>query len=184
MNLDEVATVADVGAGGTIAANTTVYIVVTGTNTTTGFEEHLYQQTSQATANDGNATHKINVTQPATTGYTYNVYAGTTSGTTYQVTTGLAASAVYAVTSVPTSGTTNPAIPAATVVVHTVYVVGNEAFTTVKLDGMSLQTYVTPKGSSDSDALQQRRKIGWKIMFNAAICNQNYLRRIECGSAY
>ena len=38
--------------------------------------------------------------------------------------------------------------------------------------------------STDSDPLEQRRKIGWKIMFNAVICNQNFMRRIECGSAY
>lgn len=178
------AALADVGAGGTINANTTVYVVVTGVNDNTGFEEKLYQEGSQLAANDGNNTHRIQVTIPATTGYTYNIYAGTVSGTTYLVSTGNAPSATAYITSVPVSGTTNPPIPGTGVKVHTVYVVGEEAFTTVKLDGMSLQTYVTPKGSSDSDPLSQRRKIGWKIAFNSVICNQNFLRRIECGSAY
>lgn len=178
------ATIADVTGGGAIAQTTQVFVVVTGVNTNTGFEERLYQQANVTTATDGFATHRIQVTLPATTGYTYNVYAGLTTGITFQVTTGLAPSSTYFITSVPTSGTTNPAIPATGITVHTVYVVGEEAFTTVKLDGMSLQTYVTPKGSSDSDPLEQRRKIGWKIMFNAVICNQNFLRRIECGSAF
>jgi hypothetical protein len=178
------ATAADVSTGGSIAQTTTVFTVVTGVNNNTGFEERVYQQASTTTATDGLATHRINVTMPATTGYTYNVYAGTTTGVTFLVSTGNAPSSVYSILTVPTSGTTNPAIPATGVTIHTVYIVGEEAFTVVKLDGMSLQTYVTPKGSSDSDPLEQRRKIGWKLMFNAAICNQNFLRRIECGSAF
>lgn len=175
---------ADVTTGGAIAQTTQVFFVVSGVNNTTGFEERLYQQTSVTTATDGLSTHRIQVTMPATAGYTYNLYAGLTTGITFLVSTGNLPSAAAFVATVPTSGTTNPAIPGTGITVHTVYVVGEEAFTVVKLDGMSLQTYVTPKGATDSDPIEQRRKIGWKIMFNAVICNQNFLRRIECGSAF
>jgi len=177
-------TITDVASGGSIAQTTTVYFVVTAVNTSTGFEEVVYQQKSVTTATDGLSTHSIAFTAPSTTGYTYNVYAGTTSGTTYQVTTGIAASGTYTLTSVPSSGTTNPAVPATGVEVHTVYIFGKEAFTSIKLDGMSLQTYITPKGSSDSDPIEQRRKAGWKLAYKAVICNNAFFRRIECGSAY
>ena len=176
--------IVDVATGGSIAQTTTVYVVVTGVNSTTGFEERIYQQASVTTATDGLSTHKVTVTAPSTSGYTYNVYAGTTSGTTYQVTTGIAASGTYDITSVPSSGTTNPPIPGTGVTVHVSWVFGKEAFTVIELDGMSLQTYITPKGASDSDPLAQRRKIGWKLMWKALITNNNFFRRVESGSAY
>lgn len=178
------ATAADVATGGSINANTAVYTVVTAVNTNTGFEEKVYQEATTTTANDGSNTHIIRITAPSTTGYTYNVYAGTVSGTTYQVTTGVAASATYNITSVPSSGTTNPAIPGTGLVAHIVWIFGKEAFTAVELSGMSLQTYVTPKQASDSDPLEQRRKIGWKLAFKGVICNNNFFRRIECLSNY
>ena len=178
------ATLADVTAGGTLLASTTYYVTVTGVNTNTGFEERIYQEGSQATAADASNTHIVRVTLPSTAGYTYNVYMGTASGTTYQVTTGLAASATYDITTVVTSGTTPPAAPATGTTTHTLWVFGKEAFAVVNLDGMSLQTYVTPKGASDSDPLAQRRKIGWKMAFKAVIANNNFMRRIECVTAY
>lgn len=176
---------ADAATGGAITAGATTYVVVTGINDNTGFEEKLWQENSQAAGADGLTTHKVTVTVPSTAGYTYNIYAGTVSGTTYLVTTGVAPSGTYDITTVPTSGTTNPAIPlTATGTVHMVWVFGKEAFASIELDGMSLQTYVTPKQSTDSDPLQQRRKIGWKLAFKAVICNNNFMRRLECTSAY
>lgn len=177
-------TLADVTTGGSLLANTTYYVVVTGVNNATGFEEYGFQEKTQATANDGNNTHKVRVTAPSTAGYTYNIYVGTASGTTYLVTTGVAPSGTYDIAAAPGAGTTNPPLAATGVTVHVSWVMGKEAFTSVELDGMSLQTYVTPRGPSDSDPLAQRRKIGWKLMFKAVINNQNFMRRIESGSAY
>ena len=178
------ATAADVSAAGSIDANTTVYTVTTRVDATTGFENGGTQEATTTVANDGLNTHAVRVTMPSTTGYTYNVYAGTVSGTLYQVSTGNAAGATYDITTVPTSGTQHPAIAATGVTTHVVWVMGKEAFAVVTLDGMSLQTYAVRATASDSDKLAQRHSAGWKLMFKAVICNNNYLRRIECTSNY
>lgn len=177
-------TYTDVATGGTLVFNTGYFFVVTGVNATTGFEEVVYQQKTVTTANDAVSTHKVTIVVPSTTGYTYNIYAGSVTGTTYLVTSGLAPAASSDVTSIPTSGTTSPAAPATAVVVHTLWIFGKEAFASITLDGMSLQTYITPKQASDSDPLEQRRKVGWKLAFKGVICNNNFMRRIECATAY
>jgi len=178
-------TLTDAGTGsGSIDANTTVYVVISAVNNTTGFEERLYQEKSVTTASDATNTHTVSIVVPSTTGYTYTIYAGDTSGTTYQATTGVAPSGTYNLTSIPSSGTTNPAIPATGQTVHNTWIFGQEAFASIKLDGMSLQTYLTEKRSTDSDPLEQRRKAGWKLAYKAVIANNSFFRRIESVSAY
>ena len=47
---------------------------------------------------------------------------------------------------------------------------------------MSLQTFVTPKGSSDSDPLAQRRKVGAKYMRKSFILDNDFIERFETSS--
>jgi len=168
--------------GGAIAATTQIFNLVTSVDNNTGFETIISQQTSSTTG--AGATNKLTITMPATAGYTYNVYAGTVSGTLFLSSSGNAPSAVVDILTVPVAGQLAPAPPATGVVVHITWVFGQEAFSVVELDGMSLQTYTTPKGSTDSDPLQQRRKVGWKMAFKSVICNNSYFRRVESGSAF
>lgn len=73
-----------------------------------------------------------------------------------------------------------PAI-ASTTTVHTSYLCGRNAYAMTTLQ--NLETYVEAPGGV-SDPLHQRRTIGWKVAFKSAILNQNFLTRIESGSAF
>lgn len=168
--------------GGSIATGVQVFSVVTAVDNNTGFETQVTQQTSSTTG--AGSTNKVTIAIPATAGFTYNVYAGTVSGTLFLSSIGNLPSTNADILTVPVAGNLAPAPPATGVVVHFTWIMGEEGFAVVDLDGMSLQTYATPKGSTDSDPLQQRRKVGWKMAFKSVICNNNYLRRIESGSAF
>jgi len=80
------------------------------------------------------------------------------------------------------AGSDIPVAASVTRGVHFSWIMGKEAFAVIDL--AKLQSFVTPNAASDSDPLVQRRKAGWKLMFKSVICNQNFLKRIETGSAY
>lgn len=164
--------------GGTLTNSTNYFVVVTGVDNSLGFESQVSPVITQATAGGGTA---INVTVPAATGYTYNVYLGATSSTATLFSTGNAPSAVVLVTNAGT-GAAPPANPNTGVNVHAAWVIGKDAFAVPEL--MSLQTFLTPKQASDSDPLLQRRRASWKVMFKCVICNQAFLARLECSSRY
>jgi N4-gp56 family major capsid protein len=70
---------------------------------------------------------------------------------------------------------------ASTTTVHTSYLVGRNAYAMSTLQ--NLETYVEAPGGV-SDPLHQRRTIGWKVAFKAVILNNNFMVRIETGSAF
>lgn len=70
---------------------------------------------------------------------------------------------------------------ASTTTVHTSYLVGRNAYAMTTLQ--NLETYVEAPGGV-SDPLHQRRTIGWKVAFKSVILNQNFMIRIETGSAF
>lgn len=165
--------------GGSLANSTTYYFKVTAVDNALGFETLVTAQQTQATGAGDTA---VNLTMPATAGYTYNVYAGSSSGNLKLFSSYSAPGAVVKVTAIPSSGAVPPATPASGVTVHFSWVMGKEAFAVPEL--MSLQTFVTPKTASDSDPLVQRRKAGWKVMFKAVVCNEAFLARIETASKF
>lgn len=165
--------------GGSLANSTTYYFKVTAVNNSLGFETSVTVEFTQATAMAGTS---VAITMPATAAYTYNVYAGSTTGVLYLSSSSNAPSAVVTVLTIPASGNTPPATPAAAVTVHFSWVLGMEAFAVPEL--MSLETFLTPDAASDSDPLKQRRKAGWKCMFKPVICNDAFLQRMETASAY
>ncbi len=134
------------------------------------------------------------VTTPATAGYKYKIFIGLAAGAAADVMY-QGSDAVYgfdyiplstaiSVLAPPVSGTSiaGSDIPATGVVVHQSWVFGKEAFAVIDLQ--KLQSFVTPNQASDSDPLVQRRKAGWKLMFKAVICNNNFMKRIESASAF
>lgn len=165
--------------GGSLANSTTYYFKVTAVDNAIGFETGVTVEQTQATAAGGTA---VAITMPATPGFTYNVYFGSATGVLYKAAALQAPGAVVNVLAVPTSGETPPATPAVGVAVHFSWVLGKEAFAVPEL--MSLQTFLTPRGASDSDPLSQRRKASWKVMFKSVICNELFLARIESASAF
>ncbi len=164
---------------GSLTVSTTYHYQVVAVQDTTGFEVSSTADITQAT---GTATKGIDITMPATTGYTYNVYFGTAALTLKLSSSSNAPAAVVTVTADPTSGAAPPAYPNTGLTQHNVWILGDEAFAVPEL--MSLQTFVTPAGASDSDPLAQRRKAGWKVMFKPVICNEAFISRIEVCSAY
>jgi len=172
-------TAASSATAGSLTASTAYDVCVTAVDDALGFEQLVSKKTDVST--DAGET-SIDVTMPATTGYTYNVYIGADAGIMYQVSTGNAASASVNVGTLPTSGTASPAVPADDVVVHYSWVMGKESFSVPEL--MSLQTFMTNGGATDSDPLAQRRKLGWKVMFKGLIPNETFMARIESASGY
>lgn len=172
-------TVASSATAGSLIAATTYYFKVTAVDNALGFEQKVTVEFSQLTAAGQTS---VDITMPATAGYTYNVYAGSATGVLYLSSTANAASAVVNVKTIPTSGNVPPATPAAGVTVHFSWILGMESFSCPEL--MSLQTFITKGEASDSDPLAQRRKAGWKIMFKCVINNDAFLSRVETASAY
>ncbi len=164
---------------GSLTVGTTYYFKVTKVDPATGYEIATSAEFSQAT---GGSDDTISITMPTATGYVFNVYMGSVSGTLYLSSYDNASAASVDVLTVATSGNTPPSEPATGVTVHFSWLLGQEAFAVPEL--MSLQTFLTPAGASDSDPLAQRRKASWKVMFKAVICNESYIKRIESASAY
>ena len=62
---------------------------------------------------------------------------------------------------------------------------GEGAYGTTEVTGGGLQTIVKQKGSAGTgDPLDQRSSVGWKALKTAEILVENYLVRVECGSAF
>lgn len=172
-------TKASSATAGSLTNSTTYDFKVSATNNSLGFETQVTAEFTQAT---GMAQTSIDITMPATAGFTYSVYAGASSGTEKLFSSGNAPGAVVNVGVIPSSGAAPPATPASNVTVHFSWVLGLEAFAVPEL--MSLETFLTPDAASDSDPLKQRRKAGWKCMFKPVICNDAFIERIETASAY
>jgi hypothetical protein len=198
------ATTADNTAdNGTITLNSSVRVMVTGLDTTFGYEKLICQSSEQDTANDGNNAHTISVTTPNDSSYdSYNIYASavgalnstsTSTAMTLQASS-LAANTTYKIGSsagtasatrfeLTTTGAAAPGqLKTSSSKIHLSFFLGKEAYTVVDLQ--NLQTTLTPATPTDSDPLVQRRKVGWKTMFKAVINNNQFFARLESESAY
>src|SRR3990167_5494938 len=170
-----------IGTSGTMAT-ANFQIKVVARETTTDYERRISQQTGNiAVVSPGS----IAVQMPSSTSYVYDVYCTLAGATTaYLVASRQAASSAFVITAAP-AGTeaVAPASPASGVSVYPGFVVGNGAFGTCVLNGMALQTFITPKGPSDSDALAQRRKVGAKFMRKSFILDNDWIERFETSSS-
>jgi N4-gp56 family major capsid protein len=170
-----------VGTAGTMASGN-YQLKVVARELTTDYERRISQQsTNIAVTSPGN----INVTLPSSVNYTYDIYLSTVGGTvTYLVASRRAASSTYNITAAP-AGTepVGPVAPASGVSIYPGFVVGKSAFGTCTLNGMSLQSFITPKGPVDSDPLAQRRKVGARFMRKSVILDNDFIERFETSSS-
>lgn len=169
-----------VGTSGTLATDN-FQLKVVGREVTTDYERRLSVQTGNIAVTSPGS---IAVQMPSSTNYVYDVYCTQAGGTTaYKVASRQAASSTFTITTAP-AGTeaVAPVSPANGVSVYPGFVLGRGAFGTTVLNGMSLQTFVTPKGASDSDPLSQRRKVGAKYMRKSFILDNDFMERFETSS--
>lgn len=170
-----------VGVAGSLAT-ANYQLKVVAREISTGYERRISVQTGNVAVTSPGS---IAVRVPSSTNYTYDIYMTQAGGTTaYLVRSRVAASDTYTITAAP-AGTeaVAPTSPASGINVYPGFIFGRGGFGTVVLNGMSLQTYTTPKGSTDSDPIAQRRKIGAKFMRKSFIVENAFIERIETSSA-
>lgn len=180
------ATVAD--TGGSLATGNW-RVVVVWRDITTDYERKFAQQSGNYAVSASVVTGAITVVMPSSTNYVYDVYLTPVGVTTtqYKMRSRLVASATTVLQTAPTTNEESLAttsIPASGVSVFPGWVIGKDAFVRVKLNGMSMQSYITPAGASFSNPLAQARKVGSKFMFKTAIQDNNYLVRFETSSRF
>lgn len=174
-------------ASGTLAALTTFWWKVTRKDKKRGFEELISIRHSTAT---GAADDAFVFTMPSTAGYVYNVYFGASDSDAalFRVSGGenVEPSGVVTVLAVPASGTTPPpaviAAAGTAINVHPIYIHGAESCGWVGMQKMKM--YISPKGHTKDDPIDQRRPVGYKFMGKTVILNQNFMLRVEVASAY
>ena len=171
----------DSGAGG---ARDLVQIVVVARDASSNFERKISQVFTA-----GGAADDTTITAPTSTNYRYDIYAGPDGGGAPDrlVFSGVAASSVNLVdVAAFAAGTvlSPPAAPADQVEVFIAWVFGLDSYGRVELDGMSLESFITPAGASFSNPLAQGRKVGSKIMWKSFIIDNSFFIRIETGSSF
>lgn len=133
------------------------------------------------------------ITTPTSTNYVYDLYASSDGGSDVDKLIAARVLANVATTidgAAYTAGTTAtaPTKPAADgtdgVEAFVAWIFGSESYGRVELNGMSLQSYITPAGSSFTDPLAQGRKVGSKIMWKSFIIDDDFFVRIETASAF
>lgn len=177
-----------VDGGGTITSATNFKFAVVFRDKTSDYERHITQTSANiaSAATGNNESFTVDVTADAIVNYVYDVYmsAAGGAGSLFKVKsrqTGLSVT----ITAEPTgTEATLPAAPAAGKEVFVSWVFGKDSFGRVELNGMSLQSYITPAGASYSNPLAQGRKIGSKIMWKSFIIDNNFFARLEANSTY
>ncbi len=164
------------------ALSGTVYHKVTRKSTTRGFEEGIQAEDSDAMGSNT----RLPFVAPSTVGYVYNIYAGsvTGDGNLFLVKENLRPGATFNLDALLTSGVNPPATPDDGVTVHPMYVFASKAVDNVEISELNMGAGITPKGRSDSDPLQQRRKVGAKWNAKAGIRNSFAARLILLASAF
>jgi N4-gp56 family major capsid protein len=173
--------------GGAYTANATLSggIIVVARDINSDYERKVSVANTTFALGAGNTGFSINT--PTSANYVYDVYAppaAAGTGTPVLAASRIAANTVVTITTLPTSTVTAPANPASGVEVFVTFIVGRDAFGRVELDGMSLQSYITPPGASFSNPLAQGRKVGAKIAWKSFILDNNFIVRIESGSFF
>lgn len=147
-----------------------------------------YERKVSQTLTVADADASFTLTLPTSTNYVYDVYMTDTSGANEKLVKSrqAASTAITVNAALYSAGTlaASPVAPASGVEVFIGWVFGKDAFARVDLDGMSLQSFITPNAASDSDPLAQRRKVGSKAMWKVAILDNDRFVRLETGSSY
>lgn len=170
-----------VGTSGSLAT-ANYQLKVVAREMLTDYERRISVQTGNIAVTSPGS---IAVTMPSSVNYTYDVYLTTAAGVIpYKVASRQLAGSTYVITTAPVgTEAVAPASPALGVPVYPGWVIGRGALGTATLNGMALQSYVTPSTSSDSDPLVQRKKVGAKVMRKSFILDNAFFERFETSSS-
>lgn len=178
-----------IDGGGSIASATNFKFAVVWRDKTSDYERHISQTSANiaSAATGNNESFTVDVPAGTLTNHTYDVYMTVAGGTgsLFKVLSRQTTATSAAITAVP-AGTeaVKPVAPAATREVFVAWVFGKDSFGRVELNGMSLQSYITPQGASWSNPLAQGRKVGSKIMWKSFIIDNQFFARIETASNF
>lgn len=170
-------------AGGGALATGDYQLKVVAREVGTDYERKISVQTGNIAVTGPSGS--ITVTTPSSVNYVYDIYMTQAGATTaYKVASRIPASTAFVIQTAP-AGTedTPPANPASGVSVFVGWVFGMDAYGRVELNGMSLQSYITPAGASWSNPLAQGRKVGTKIAMKHFIIENDFFVRFESGSS-
>ena len=170
--------------GGSLTSGNYQFVVV-ARDINSDYERKVSLQSGNISSGTGNDDY-FTVVAPSSANYTYDIYMTIAGGTTpYKVASRVAASSSTVISTDPDiTAATPPANPGSGVEVFIAWVFGKDAFGRVELDGMSLQSFVTPAGASFSNPLAQGRKVGSKVMWKCFILDNAFFTRIETGSSF
>jgi N4-gp56 family major capsid protein len=179
------------GTSGALATDT-YFLLVTASDDVNRYETVIHQVDTGTAVTGPNGS--IDITVPSTTGYTYNVYIGDsatpvnlgvsadgpTSGPLQGQATEIAPGTTITITDIGVAQT--PPAPVATgVTVYPTYILGRGAYGQVELKGIE-HTYLDE--ADKSDPLNQLLTAGWKVFYGSLILNNQFMARIESGSAF
>lgn len=169
-----------VGTSGTLGTGN-FQLQVVGRELVSDYERRLSVQSANIAVTSPGS---VAVTLPSSVNYSYDIYLTQIGAVIpFLVASRQAASSTFTIATAPAgTETIAPSAPANGVSVFPGFVMGRGALGTTVLNGMSLQTFLTPKGPSDSDPLSQRRKVGAKYMRKSWIVDNNFLERFETSS--
>jgi N4-gp56 family major capsid protein len=173
-----------VNGGGSLAqGNYKIRVVARDANS--DYERKISQDSGNLAADAGND-DRISVTFPSSTNYTYDLYMTQVGGAVFFLRASRQAAGSTLLVSTQPAGTEAqaPAPPASGREVFVAWFFGKDAFGRVVLNGMSLQSYITPPGASWSNPLDQGRKVGSKVMWKCFVQDNDFFSRIEAASAY
>jgi N4-gp56 family major capsid protein len=172
------ATVADVG--GSLATGN-YKIATVARDVTSDYERKISQASANLAVSSSVTTGSITVSTPTSASYVYDVYMTQVGGAVlFKVASRIPASTTVVITTNP-AGTeaVAPVAPASGVEVFVAWVFGKDAWTRVKLNELSLQSYITPAGASWSNPIAQGRKVGTKTAYKAGIQDNAFMVRLE-----
>lgn len=171
--------------GGSLATGNYKMAVV-ARDVTSDYERKISQNSGNMTISSSVTTGMVTITTPTSTNYVYDIYCTAVGGSTYyKVASRVAASTNFYFTTAP-AGTeaTAPTAPSSGTEVFCGWVIGKDAIARVKLNQMSMQSYITPPGASYTDPLAQGRKVGTKMMYKCAIQDNTFMVRMETVSGF
>ena len=180
-----VAKVSVADTGGSLTAGN-YQVVVVGRDITSDYERRISQNSANLAVSSTITTGSITVITPTAVSYVYDIYLTKVGATVpYKMISRVAPNTTVTLTTAPVgTETIAPTAPSSATEVFVAWVLGKDAFARVKLNQMSMQSYITPAGASWSNPLAQGRKVGTKLMFKSAIQDQDFLVRIETVSGY
>jgi len=176
--------VTDAPGAGQFAGGVTATVIITAKDKKRQLEEIIYTADSATDA----APFDVSVDfTAATTGRVYNVYTSTSPATARLVDENVEAGATTGIKLYgpgPAAAATPPEALTSGETIYTGYAFGRGAYDVTDINAGRLETGIAPRGRSKFDPLDQKDFISSKWFQAAKILNDNFICRIEAGSAF